>query len=85
LAAEAYHRTETLYPFPQWQAAALYQAGQCYEQLRRDRDAENVYRQLLREHAQCSLAARAQERLEQLSTRLEIEAPRPPQAAGGSR
>ncbi|MBL8888658.1 MAG: tetratricopeptide repeat protein [Planctomycetaceae bacterium] len=66
LASEAYHRTETLYPFPQWQAAALLQAGKCYEHLKRPQDAISVYRQLLSEHANCSLSNQAQERLERL-------------------
>lgn len=66
LASEAYHRTETLYRFPQWQAAALLQAGKCYEHLQRPQDAIGVYRQLLSEHANCSLAKQAQERLEKL-------------------
>ncbi len=68
LAAEAYHRVETLHRFRQWQAAALLQAGKCYEQLRRPSDAIGVYRQLLREHADCSLVDDARARLENLTT-----------------
>lgn len=68
LAAEAYHRVETLHRFRQWQAAALLQAGKCYEQLRRPSDAIGVYRQLLRDHADCSLADDARARLENLTT-----------------
>ncbi len=68
LAAEAYHRTETLYRFPQWQAAALLQAGKCYEQLGRPQDAISVYRQLLNEHANCTLANQAETRLAKLKS-----------------
>jgi len=70
LAAEAYHRVETLHRFRQWQAAALLQAGKCYEQLGRRGDAIGVYRQLLREHADCSLVDAARVRLENLTTLL---------------
>jgi cellulose synthase operon protein C len=66
LAAEAYHRTETLHRFPQWQAAALLQAGKCYEYLSRPQDAISVYRQLLQEHANCTLAEQAAERMAKL-------------------
>jgi tetratricopeptide (TPR) repeat protein len=69
LAAEAYHRTESLYPYPQWQAAALLQAGKCYESLRRDIDAIRVYRQLLEEYPNCSLAEAAKSRLDVLVQR----------------
>lgn len=68
LAAEAYHRVETLHRFRQWQAAALLQAGKCYEQLGRTSDAVGVYRQLLREHADCSLVDTARARLENLTS-----------------
>ncbi len=66
LAADAYHRTETLYRFSQWQAAALLQAGKCYEYLGRPQDAISVYRQLLQEHANCTLAEQAAERMAKL-------------------
>ena len=67
LAADAYHRTETLHRFPQWQAAALLQAGKCYEHLGRPQDAIGVYRQLLKEHPHCTLVQQAEERLTKLS------------------
>jgi cellulose synthase operon protein C len=63
LASDAYHRTETLYRFPQWQAAALLQAGKCYEHLGRPQDAIGVYRQLLNEHPNCTLVKQAEARL----------------------
>lgn len=66
LAADAYHRTETLHRFPQWQAAALLQAGKCYEHLGRPQDAISAYRQLLNEHANCTLAEQAEERMTKL-------------------
>lgn len=83
LAAEAYHRVETLHRFRQWQAAALLQAGKCYEQLRRPSDAIGVYRQLLREHADCSLIDDARARLENLTT-ASAEKPTAGRAAAGN-
>lgn len=74
LAAQAYHRTETLYAFPQWQAAALLQAGKSYEHLRQDADAISVYRQLLNEHPGNELAEQAKQRLERLETKKNLSA-----------
>lgn len=66
LAAQAYHRTETLYRFPQWQAAALLQAGKCYEHLSQESDAISVYRQLIRDYTGQPLAKQGQQRLDRL-------------------
>lgn len=63
LAAEAYHRTQTLYPYPQWQAAGLLQAGKCYEHLKQESDAISIYRQLLRDFPEATLAEQARRRL----------------------
>lgn len=77
LAANAYHRTETLFAFPQWQAAALLQAGKCHEHLRQESDAISVYRQLIREYAGHSLAEQAEKRLDRLVQKQNLTATRP--------
>jgi len=74
LAAQAYHQTENLYRFPQWQAAALLQAGKCYEHLRQDADAISVYRQLLKEHGDNALAGQARDRMNRVVERQNLTA-----------
>ena len=47
-ALEAYLKVYLLYQFPQWQAPALYQAGQCDEALEQWQKALTSYEDLLR-------------------------------------
>ncbi len=62
-AIRAYHRVESLYTYPQWQAAALLQAGKCYELTRKWKHAVQLYEQLLQEYPQNGFQAEASERL----------------------
>jgi TolA-binding protein len=68
-AAREYLRVEVLYAFPHWQAAALLQAGKCYEQLGQWKDAGDAYSRLLRLHPQSAFAAEARERLDTTQAR----------------
>jgi cellulose synthase operon protein C len=61
-AIAAYKKTLSC-SFPQWQAAALLQAGKCCEHLSRWTDASDHYRQVLAKHRGSRYAADAQRRL----------------------
>jgi len=64
-AIRAYHRVESLFAYPRWQAAALLQAGKCYEQ-QGDRDeASRVFTRLVEHYSETSFAAEASQRLRQ--------------------
>ena len=65
-AARAYHKTELLYAYPQWQAASLLQAGKCYEHLSQETMAISTYRQLVRDYAGHALADQGQKRMQRL-------------------
>lgn len=60
-------RVDILYDYPQWSAAALYEAGRAFEQLRKLGEARRQYRETLERFADSEWAALAQERLERLS------------------
>jgi cellulose synthase operon protein C len=67
-AFEEYYRV-LLYGFPQWQSAALYQAGQCEEMLKQWQGAAKSYRQLLEDFPDSEYADKAQQRLTDLQKR----------------
>ncbi len=69
-AIQAFHRVETLYAFPQWQAAALLQAGKCYEKKDDFRSAVKVYAQLLKHHADSASSKEASQRLRLVKEKL---------------
>ncbi len=62
-AIRAYHRVVSLHSYPQWQAAALLQAGKCHEQTDEWREAVKLYTQLLRDYPDTNYAAEASQRL----------------------
>lgn len=62
-AIRAYHRVVSLHAFPQWQAAALLQAGKCHEQSGEWREAVKLYTQLLRDYPETTHATDASQRL----------------------
>jgi TolA-binding protein len=63
-AIREYLRVETLYAYPHWQAAALLQAGKCYEQLGQWKSAGDAYARLLKLYAKTEFASEARERLQ---------------------
>ncbi len=69
-AIKAYHRVETLYGYPQWQAAALLQAGKCYEKKDDFESAIKVYAQLLKNYSEASSANEASQRLRVVKDKL---------------
>lgn len=62
-ALEAYLKVYLLYQFPQWQAPALYQAGQCDEALEQWQKALTSYEDLLRDFPESPYAAQAKKRI----------------------
>jgi TolA-binding protein len=62
-AIEEYFRVDALFAFPRWQAAALLQAGKCYEQLKKPIDAVVLYRRIVEQYPDTSFANEATQRL----------------------
>lgn len=65
-AIEAYHRTYSLYDFPDWQAAALLQAGKCHEAKGQASEANRLYQQVLSDFPHTSFQKKARQQLELL-------------------
>jgi TolA-binding protein len=63
-AIKAYHRVEALFPYPQWQAVALLQAGKCYDMLGQREEAVQRYTQILSEFPSSRAAEKATVRLQ---------------------
>jgi len=57
-------RVDILYGYPEWSAAALYEAGRCFEQLGRTHDARAQYEQVVTRFGESDWADRARKRLE---------------------
>jgi TolA-binding protein len=74
-AIKEYLRVEILYPFPQWQAAALLQAAKAHEKLGQHKDATTLYAQLLQKYGQTTHAQEAAQRLGDLTQRTTARAP----------
>jgi TolA-binding protein len=68
-AIKAYHRVESLFDYPHWQAAALLQAGICHELKGESAEATKLFDQLIKQHPETTFAAEAAERLQQLALR----------------
>jgi len=62
-ARQEYFRVEALYEYPEWQAAALYMAGQCDEKLKEFQGAVKTYQDLIRRFPKSKYAAKAKPRL----------------------
>ena len=62
-AIKAYHRVEVLHSYPQWQAAALLQAGKCHEMLGQWDEATKLYSQILQDYPTTRVAEKATLRL----------------------
>jgi cellulose synthase operon protein C len=69
-AKEEYLKVSTLYDrLPEWAAPALFQVGQCEEELQQTRDAEKTYTQLIASFPRSNFAKDAQKRLDELHKR----------------
>ncbi len=60
-------KVDILYAYPQWSAAALYEAGRCFEKLGKVVEARNQYRAVVDRFASSQWAELAQGRLEHLA------------------
>lgn len=69
-ALEAYLKVYLLYKFPQWQAPALYQAGQCDEALQQWEKALTSYEDLLRDFPSSEYAKLARKRIDDVKRKL---------------
>jgi len=70
-ALEAYLKVYLLYQAPQWQAPALYQAGQCDEALEQWSKALTSYEDLLRDFPESEFAPRAEQRIAEVKRKVE--------------
>ncbi len=68
-ALREYLRVEILYAYPRWQAAALLQAGKCYEALGQTKEAGELYARLVKQYSKTEFVAEAQQRLSALQSR----------------
>ena len=62
-AIREYLRLETLYASPNWQAAALLEAGKCHQRLGQATQAAELYRQILKDYSQTPFAQEAAKQL----------------------
>ena len=66
VALENYLRLHLLYKFPEWQAAALYQAGVCEDQLNKKTNAIKTFRAVISEFPNEPYAEKAKQQLKKL-------------------
>ncbi len=60
-------RVDILYAYPEWSAAALYEAGRCFEESGRPSEARTQFEQVVRRFEDSSWARLAQDRLDVLT------------------
>lgn len=60
-------KVDILYAYPEWSAAALYEAGRCFEELNKTAEARAHFQQVQEHHAGTHWAQLASQRLAQLS------------------
>lgn len=73
-AIRAYHRIEHLYPYPQWQSAALLQSAKCYQAEGHQDEAISTFQEVMDRFGETSYALEA---AQQLKTLREQTAQRP--------
>jgi len=60
-------KVDILYAYPQWSAAALYEAGRCFQEMGNPTDARKQFELVQTEHGQTQWAQLATQRLDELS------------------
>lgn len=70
-AVKAFLRVDLVYAYPQWSAAALYEAGRCFEELERTDDAVKQYTDVIERFNETDWASMSERRLDRLTPRLE--------------
>ncbi len=81
-AVREYLRVEILYSYPRWQAAALLQAGKCYELLNDRKAALELYDRLLERFGNESFAAEAKQRRASLAKSPSVRERQMPETRG---
>lgn len=66
-AVREFLKVDILYAYPKWSAAALFEAGRCFEKLGKTVEARNHFKQVSDRHEQTRWAAMAAQRLSELS------------------
>jgi len=61
-------KVDILYAYPQWSAAALYEAGRCFQETGNPVDARKQYEQVRRDYGDTRWSAMARQRLGELAT-----------------
>jgi len=64
-----YYKVYVNYQFPEWQAPALFQAGQCDETLENWREAVQTYETLIKEFPDSEYTARVQQRIQEIGAK----------------
>ncbi|MBL8851991.1 MAG: tetratricopeptide repeat protein, partial [Planctomycetaceae bacterium] len=64
-----YYKVYVNYRFPEWQAPALFQAGQCDETLENWREAVQTYETLIKEFPDSEYTARSQQRIQEIGAK----------------
>ncbi len=60
-------KVDILYAYPQWSAAALYEAGRCFQEMGNPTNARKQFEQVRTDHGQTRWAQLAEQRLDELS------------------
>jgi TolA-binding protein len=60
-------KVDILYAYPQWSAAALYEAGRCFQEMGDPTNARKQFEQVRTDHSQTRWAQLAAQRLDELS------------------
>ena len=68
-AARELLKVDILYGYPQWSAAALYEAGRCFEKLAKTAEARQQFQAVLDQHKESQWAKLAADRLKSLTKR----------------
>jgi len=67
-AVREFLKVDILYAYPEWSAAALYEAGRCFEELGKPAEARTHFEQVRQDHPDTQWARLASERLAQMSS-----------------
>jgi len=66
-AARELLKVDILYAYPEWSAAALYEAARCFERMNKTAEAQDHFRQVAEKHGETRWAQLATQRLSELS------------------
>ena len=66
-AARELLKVDILYAYPEWSAAALYEAGRCFQELSNPVDARKQFEKVAHDHGATNWAQLAEQRLAELS------------------